>query len=408
MKRVTLLMLMLAATVAYAQKPIKPSTNKILSLWKEGKLAEAKEMADVTIAGEKTSTDGKAWYYRGLVYASLDTTSNDSYKSLATEPLKTAIESFIKADQLGKAGAEYFINDPGNPMPIVKSQQLEMLSNYYLNQGINFIQQDEPNYDASIAALEKTIDFSEKTMKTYSNDTLAYYVLALAAQNAEKYDKAIEASEKYLAKGGKSKDAYILLYQIYNGPKENKEKALEVVREAKVKLPNNSDFPRLEIGLLIDLNRVGEAKTGLEAAVAKEPNDKILRFYLGYANASLKNKDEAIKQYQEALRIDPNYFEAQYYMSQLFLADVDAVSKEINNLGISAADDKKKRELFQKRVKLCEEAIPYLEKTEKMKAPDRDTQIDVLEKLSMMYYYIADDAKEKVVRQKLKQLGVEE
>ncbi|MBL7857473.1 MAG: tetratricopeptide repeat protein [Cyclobacteriaceae bacterium] len=408
MKRVTLLMIMLAATVAYAQKPVKPSTSKILSLWKDGKLAEAKEVADVTVTGEKTSTDGKAWYYRGLVYASLDTTSNASFKSLANQPLATAIESFAKADQLGKAGSEYFISDPSSVVPVTKSQQLEVLCNYYLNKGINFIQQDEPDYEASIASLEKTALVSEKAMKTYSNDTLTYYVLALAAQNSDNYDKAIEACGKYFAKGGNSKDAYIMLYQIYNGPKENKEKALEVVREAKAKIPGNSDFPRLEIGLLIDLNRVGEAKTGLEAAVAKEPNDKILHFYLAYANASLKNKSEAIKHYNAALRIDPNYFEAQYYLSQLFLIDVDAVSKEINNLGISAADDKKKRELFTKRVTLCEEAIPYLEKAEKMKAPDRDTQIDVLEKLSMMYYYVADDAKEKVVRQKLKQLGVED
>src|SRR5690349_20748345 len=94
---------------------------------------------------------------------------------------------------------------------------------------------------------------------------------------------------KYVNKGGTRKDAWVIMYQIYNGPKDNKEKALEIIREARVKLPNNPDFPRIEIGLLIDLNRVNEAKDGLEKAVAKEPNDKILRFYLGYANQQMKN-----------------------------------------------------------------------------------------------------------------------
>jgi tetratricopeptide (TPR) repeat protein len=401
-------MLMLAASVAYAQKPVKPNIKKALSLYQDGKLAEAKEMIDASTTYEKTMNDGWTWYYRGLIYATLDTIPDATTKALATDPLKTAIESFKKADELGKKGSDYFIQPKGGIVPVSKETQLEQLSNYYLNAGINYIQQDEPDYEASIAALDKTILVSENTMEKYGNDTLAYYVLGLAAFNAEKHDQAITAINKYIEKGGKGKDSYLLLYQIYNGPKENKEKALEVIRQAKAKMPGNSDFPRLEIGLLIDMNKVGEAKEGLEAAVKKDPNDKVLHFYLAYANAQLKNVEEAKKHYSEALRIDPAYFEAQYYLAQLYLIDVETLTKQINTLGISAGDNAKKKELYMARVKKCEEAIPYLEKTERMKAPDKDLQIDVLEKLKLMYYYVADDAKAKVVAAKLKALGVED
>jgi hypothetical protein len=58
-------------------------------------------------------------------------------------------------------------------------------------------------------------------------------------------------------------------------------------------------------------------------------------------------------------------------------------------------------------VKACETAIPYLERAEKMKAPTTESQIELLEKLQMLYYYVADDAKEKVVRAKLKALGAD-
>jgi tetratricopeptide (TPR) repeat protein len=409
MKRITILMLMLAATVVYAQKPVKPNTNKALSLWKDGKLAEAKEMIDAATTYEKTMNNGETWYYRGLIYASIDTIANPALESLKPGALDVALESFKKADQLSKkGGGEYFVQAQGAIVPTTKAQQLEMLSNYYLNKGINYIQADEPDYEASIVALEKTKKVFEGNIPVYSNDTLTYYVLGLAAYNAEKHDQAIDAMNTFIKKGGKNKDAYLILYRIYSGPKEDKEKALELIRQAKAAQPNNSDFARIEISLLIDLNRVGEAKDGLEKAVQKDPNDKVLHFYLAYANASLKNKDAALKHYQEALRIDPAYFEAQYYMAQLFLIDVDALTKQINGLGISAADNQKKRELFQQRVKKCEEAIPYLEKAERMRAPDKDMQIDVLEKLKLMYYYVADDAKTKAVTAKLKMLGVNE
>ncbi len=35
MKRITLVLLMLATVAAYAQKPVKPNINKALALWKE-------------------------------------------------------------------------------------------------------------------------------------------------------------------------------------------------------------------------------------------------------------------------------------------------------------------------------------------------------------------------------------
>jgi tetratricopeptide (TPR) repeat protein len=404
MKRITLLMLIITVSAAYAQKPVKPNLPKTLSMLQEGKVAEAKAMIDAATTYEKTMNEGKTWYYRGLIYGVIDTTA--SLRSLDPDALTVSIASFKKADEIDKEGKNYFTTDKTMNVQ-TKDSQIETFANYYLSKGIEAIQADEPDYEGSIAALGKNIRIFESIMgRPYSNDTLAYYVLGLATYNAEKLDEAIDAMRKYVDKGGKRKDAYVIMYQIYNGPKDNKEKALEVVREAKVKLPNNSDFPRIEIGLLIDLNRVGEAKDGLEKAVAKEPNDKILRFYLGYANQQMKNYDEAKKQYQEALRIDPAYFEAQYYYTSIFLLDVEEYTKKINDLGISAADQKKKTDLYQARVKKSEEIIPMLEKLDHMKTSDKELQIDVLEKLKLLYYYTADDAKTKAVTAKLKMLGV--
>lgn len=441
MKRIMFVMLMLASVAAFAQKPSKPNINKALTLMREGKLNEAKDMIDAATTYEKTMNDGKTWYYRGLIYAALDTTSNETFKALDPDPLKVSLDSFKKADQLGKKDNEYFVQDAATMMPTTKSQQLEILSNYYLDKGIKQFQ-DEGDYEASLKSLDKSKSIFEDNLKKYANDTLAYYVIGLVAQQADKNELAIENIRKYIDKGGKSKDAYLIMYQIYNNSenKEDKEKALAAIREGRKALPNNPDFPKVEIGLLIDMGKIAEAKTGLEQQIQREPDNKVLHFYLGYINSTLADKekskadsirnavprldakaqarvDEAFakvtpyletsrKNFNEAIRLDPAYFEAYFHLANTYLIQIDKTSKDLSATGNTPADSKRRSELVQRRVKESEEALTHLEKLQKMKAPDKDSEIDVLQKLSLLYYYTADDKKSAAVEKRLKELGV--
>ena len=398
---------MLMAVTAFAQKTPKPNINKALDAFKKGKLDEAKTIIDMATTYEKTMNNGDTWYYRGLIYAALDTTSNAAYQGLATEPLKTAMESFEKADQLAKAGKEYSITGPDGFIPILKPQQLEGLANYYLDRGMKKFQHEE-DYEASLKDLDKTTLIFEKGMKTYGNDTLTYFVQGLANNAAEHHDAAIEAFNKYFEKGGKSKDAYISLYQIYSGPKEDKQKALEIIQKGKAQHPGNPDFPQQEISLLIELNKIDEAKGNLERAIEKEPENAIAHFQLGYVNDQLGNLEEARKNYQNSLKYDPSHFLSQYLLANTYLVPVDKTTKEINALGISQADQKKKPALIQRRVKESEVAIPHLTKAEKMEIPNKDWEIELYSKLSLLYYYVADDKNSERVGKKLKELGVED
>ena len=392
MKRTTLLVLMLASVLAFGQKPVKPNLNKVLKSFQEGKLDEAKTMIDEATTYEKTMNDGKTWYYRGLIYAALDTTSNAAYKSLAQDPLKTALESFAKADEMGKKGSEYFINAPNTIVPTTKTQQIAILTNFYLNRGAKEYQEDK---------LEDALADFEKTQTVMPTDTTAFFYAGFVANSLENYDKAITNFEKYIALGGNSPDAYSLLININSGPKENKEKALEYVQKAKAKFPKNSDFPKVEIGLLIDLNKVDQAKGGLEAAVAKEPGNKIFQFYLGYVNSKLEKWDDAKVNFEAALKIDPTYFDAQYYLAQVYYIDANKVRNDMKNLGISAADKKRKTELDAQLVTKFKVALPYWEKAEKLNPSD----VDVLDKLSNIYYFLGEDAKAARVQKRLKELG---
>jgi tetratricopeptide (TPR) repeat protein len=395
MKRIFFLMLMLLSVAAVAQKKQKPNINRALKYLQDGQLAEAKQMIDEATTYEKTMGDGKTWYYRGLIYAAIDTTSNQSAKGLADDPFKTAMESFAKADQMAKPGSDYFTTDPASILPVTKSQQMAQLANFYLNKGAQRYQDDD---------LSEALKYFEKTQVVLPEDTIAYFYAGVVASSMEEHDKAIQNLEKYLEKGGTSADAYSVIINTYSGAKDDKEKALEVARRAKEKFPTNTEFPKVEIGLLIELEKIEEARTGLEQAVIREPDNKTYHFYLGYVNSKLEKWDEARKNFEQALRVDPSYFDAQYYLAQVYLIDAGKVADQMKNLGISAADKKKQQELDKVLVQKYKEALPHWEKAEKLRPND----LDVLDRLRSIYYYLGDDANEKRVENKLKTLNAEE
>jgi tetratricopeptide (TPR) repeat protein len=395
MKKAILILLM-APVLVFAQKPIKPNLNKVLNFWKDGKLKEAKEMVDLAETDPKLSLEGKTFYYKGLVYASLDTTSNAEYKALAENSLSTAVAAFAKADEMSK-GKEYFVQDAAG-FPVLKSQQIPVLANFYLNQGATAYQDED---------FDLAIDGFKKTQLLLPSDTTAYFYAGYAQYQKEDFKSAIESFNQYIQKGGKSPDAYSLIVNTYSGSLENKEEALNWARKAKTAFPNNSEFPKVEIGLLIDLNKIDDAKGGLETAVVSEPNNKILHFYLGYVNSKLEKWEESKTSYNKALAIDPEYFDAQYYLAQIYLIDAEKVNREMRNLGISKDDQKKKLELDKLLVEKYKIALPFWEKANTMKIDDANSRIEVLDKLSIMYYYLGEDAKATAIEKKLKELGVD-
>ena len=395
MKRIIFLMLMLIAVSVSAQKKQKPNLNKALKSLQEGNLAEAKQIIDEATTYEKTMNDGKTWYYRGLIYAAIDTTSNPEKKALSDDALNIAIESFAKADAMGKKDTEYFVTDAGGIVPITKTQQIDQIANFYLNKGAALYQTD---------SLPEALTNFEKTQKIKPDDTTAYFYAGFVANAMEDHDKALANFEKYIEKGGTSSDAYSLMINTYSGPKEDKEKALEIARKAKEKYPENPEFPKVEIGLLIDMEKVDEAKTGLEEAVKREPDNQQYQFDLGYVKSRQENFEEAKKHFQEALRIDPSYFDAQYYLAQVYLIDAAKIAEQVKNLGISAADKKKQAELDKVLVQKYKVALPYWEKAEQMKPND----LDVLDRLKTIYYFLGDDANEKRVTAKLTTLNADQ
>lgn len=397
MKKIAVLLLLVIPGMVLAQKEAKPNINKAMTALKSGKLDEAKSIIDAATTYEKTMTDGKTWFYRGIIYGALDTTS--SYKS--TENLASiAAESLKKADELSKGKAStYFVQDNNGGM-LLYDQAITSISNSYLVKGDKAFNGED--FKTALTQFEKGIAF-----KGSKPDTTFYEYAGYAAYNAEEREKAMNYLAKYAELGGRRTQALtmpaLLAYE-----DQNYEAALTNAQAILKIIPNHKDMKAVELNSLIQLKKYDLAAQNLEASVKANPNDAQSFYLLGVLNTELGKMEDAKANFENALKVQPDYFDAQFNLANYYLVEIDKTSKAINELGIAAANAKKKQALVQARVKQSEAAIPYLEKAEKMKIPSKEAEIELLQKLSLLYYYIADDKNNERVTKRMKALGVED
>lgn len=377
MKKIAIMFMLAAPLIAFAQKEIKPSVTNAEKALRANKLDEAKAIIDVTTASQEFMVDkkgnpsknaAKAWYMKGLVYAAIDTTKEQKFKSLVPDGFPVAKESFEKAKSLDKEAAT-FVNDAiGLPMT---TQQVEAyLAQSYFNTAISAYQ-DEKNY-------KKAFEYTERTLYFIPNDTaILMNAGVFFAPAAEDYDKALYYIDQYIAKGGKSSDAYIQKFSIVRDHKKDLEGALKISQEMVAKFPNNPEFPKYELDMYVKLNKLPEAKELMLKSALANPNDKESRYFLGVISNELKQPDEAKKWYEEAIKLDSKYFEPQLGLAEIFYLDAKAEKDKMNQLGNSKDDLNKKIAIDKVYQEKLRAALPYWEKCEKI-SPDEGKVLDVL------------------------------
>ncbi len=379
MKKVILLAVLVMPMTLFAQKEIKPSLPKATKAFKEGKLDEAKAIIDVTTSSQEYMVDKKglpskkaaeAWFYKGMIYVSIDTSKNQTYKVLETDPFKVASESFNKAKELAKEGfLGFYTNEVGLPIP-PESQIFPYFADSYSKKALAAYQ-EEKDYKKALEYFEKCVYFIPEDTSALMNAGVFF------APSAEQYDKAIDYIRKYHAKGGKSSDSYIQLFSIYRDKKKDLETALVVAQEAIAQFPNNSEFPKYELDIYIKMNKLPEARVVMEKQAKADTADKEARYYLGVINQELSDVVAAKKWFEEALAIDPKYFDASVAVAEIIYSDAKKVKKEMNQLSNSKEDFKKKVELdktYQEKLRI---ALPYWEACEKL-SPDEGKVLDNL------------------------------
>jgi hypothetical protein len=434
MKKIAPFLLLLPLAVA-AQKEIKPSVSKAETALQKGNIDEAKSIIDATVANQEFMVDkkgqpsknaAKAWYLKGMIYAAIDTTKVEKFKALDPNPFAVVKEAFTKAEEIDKGKNESLVNGLtlGFPVPMTKDQVSKTFAQKYLERGYKTYQAKD--YKNAFVDIEKVVYFVPNDTAQLMNAGVYF------APSADENDKALAYIKRYKANGGKNPDASVQQYSIYTkradaAKKAGKEKdkkydplqdpvymestneALKVAQELSAKYPTNMDFLNLEYNIYTQTNRLAEAKVLMEKRANADSKDRESRYFLGLICNEMKDIDGAKHWMSEAVKVDPDYFDANLVLGKLTYADAQKLRNDRNAItGQKDSDLKKRQELFKQiPVKLKESAV-YWEKCVAINSSDSDGLYGLLSIYNDISLYDESyNPKIAELKKKMKALGLE-
>ncbi len=362
MKKFTILMalLFLISLIANAQTGKRNAAKVSLD---GGNVLKAKELIDVAIANEKTIEDAKTWLYYGQIYAQIGASTDETIASLDDDGLNKALEAYKKAASLDEKNILYLE---------LSSNVLQLANTFYAN-GVNA-------YESNV--FDKAISLFEKAGNANSIidvvDTMTIYAAALSASNGHINDVAKVKYAKLIEMGFNNASIYSELASVYK-MEEDFEKAEEILAAGRVKFPENNGILIAEINILLGQGRFEEVISKLKKSIELEPENASLYLALGDSYKEVKNTEEAIKYYNQALEINPDYFLALYNLGVVYYTRAFDLNMEANDLPFDATTKYKKimgeaNEYFLK-------GLPYFERAYKIDAEDAD----VLKALKQIY-----------------------
>lgn len=186
-------------------------------------------------------------------------------------------------------------------------------------------------------------------------------------------------------------------YSILLAEKGQVDKALLEIQAARKLYPNDMDFVLIEADFY---NRKGDVENYvriIKEASDKNPKDADLVYNLGVAYTKMNNEVEATKYFKKTIEMKPDYVNAYINLANFKIDEQSRIFEEMNSLGNSSAENKKYNELMDKKNKLLEEAIPYLETALTYKP----NNLDILNLMTQIYPTLGMDDKYKETKAKI-------
>ena len=320
------------------------------------------------------------------------------------------------------------VSNPNNAQS--KEKHLVNLINHLVNKGSDFVEKND--YSSASDCFSNAYRISRK-------DTIYLYYAASSSVNAKEYDKSLtmykelkslnftgiekqyfalniitnmeEAFDNKLLRDAsvqakthsnptekKSKSRYPEIIKnmalIYNQMGDT-EKALEAMLEARAENPDDLNLILTEANVHYTMGNIDKFKSLLEYATELDSENPELQYNLGVIAAEANDVENAKKYYSRAIELNPKYVNAYINLAALILGQEESIIDEMNNLGTSAADDRRYDELRLERKELYFEAIPYLEQ-----AIDIDSNnFQAARTLSNIYSATGDDVNAKKYRE---------
>ena len=365
-KSILIICMMLGMTTVYAQNKAVNKADQLIKQVQapdakdqQAKLTEAKNQIDAATKDAKTKDKAKTWFIRGQVYSAIAQSDDAAVQALAPNAVEEATTSFKKAQELE--------NNPNATYYVFADQALNGLWGEFVNKGATAYQAG--NYEEALNQFDRAI-------KVNPTDTTANLYAGVAAQQLGDKDRSVKYFYQLLDAGYTDKEIYYAIIAYERDEKQNYDKAREVISRAKQAFPEETNFRKQEVDLLLKQDKTAEAKAELQKAIDAEPKNPDLYFNLGYLNEELGDQQAAIDAYKKALEVDPTHKNSAFNLAVLHYNKAADTVKEANNVGLSKAEAKKGQELRKQATQYFKDALPYVENALKLH-PDNRTLMEI-------------------------------
>lgn len=392
MKRTTILLVLLfAVSGVYAQKG---KVTAALSYKDAGNLEKAVKTIDEAVDPNNPKAEGSinwasAWEARGEIYQAIAHSNDENVKSLSSDPLTVAYESYMKALQL----------DDKNRIGKSVKVKLTLLVGELNNQAVTAYNAED--YTKALKSFEQVMEIEKNPVYKADDpnavDTALFYNAGLIAYNAKLYDKAIQyykEAAKYKYNGAQTYK-YIAYAYFQKGDTIG---GLNELQDGLKEYAGSGALLVEIINVYLNAGKVDDAMKYLNMALSEDPKNASYHFAKGTLYEKLQNLDEAIACYEKAIEYKEDYFDAYYNLGAMYfnlgVKQIDVANAVPSNQPDKYEEEKNKADLQFKK------SIPFLEKALEINPTDRGT----MESLKTLYYRLKMMDKHAEMVEKLKNL----
>lgn len=395
MKRITLIIFLLAINFSFSQKK---ELRKAQKLFDGGDIAAASqvltefqsilESADQKVKPQYQFLKGKIAQQNKEFKIAYDLFNNIKENSSLKEEV-TQQMLLLSADIVNSAIDD---NNAGN----FKASTEKLYMAYNIDPEANqdylyFAASSAVNADMFEAALSYYIKLKEIK---YTGVVTKYFVTEVDSGNEievtqSEYDlyKKSKSYEGFREEETPSRYPEIVknIALIYSELGDN-DKAMSAVQEARNENPDDLNLILTEANIYIQLGEKERFQELMSQAIAQDPDNANLLYNLAVVTSDLGDKAAARGYYEKAIEIDPNYRNAYLNLVALILEGEQDIVEQMNSLGTSAADNARYDSLKSSREDLYRECVPILKSLIKI----GDAEEDAIKTLMNIYGTLGD------------------
>ena len=390
MKKVMILLaVLLTANVMMAQK--KDRTDAFMYN-KNGQYAKAMASIEKCVnheqfLGMKPNDQATAWHYRAIIYQNVLQSGDEALIAQAPNALEIIYESLM--------------NCMKNPSFLEENKQdiyqrVEIVKSNYYNSGYEMFKTQD--YAGAAPMFKKAYDIAKTMGTSDANDML--YAAGQASLLSKDYNTALAYFTELKDNGMEKGDVYRHLAACYNGL-GNAEQAMAMINAGLAVDPSDANLILEKVNAYLKDGKGAEAVADLIKLHELDPENAQLLFVLGTIYGNEENKDvydveKARQYYEQALAINPDYYDAIYNIGVLYTSMANKYIEQANEItGFSKKEQDEYNGLIEQANELLRTGMPYLQRAYDAQPSDdvKNVLRSIYVKLNMMEEVKALDGK---------------